>query len=49
MPGKVLTMVVSYEKCEWDVLTQSGANPERMRSAYLESIKQVKQAWSAAS
>jgi EAL and modified HD-GYP domain-containing signal transduction protein len=49
IPGKVLTMVVSYEKCEWDVLTKNGANPERMRSAYLESIKQVKQAWTAAS
>jgi EAL and modified HD-GYP domain-containing signal transduction protein len=47
--GQVLKTVVSYEKCEWDKLTRNGADPARLRSAYLESLKQVKQAWAAAS
>lgn len=49
LPGQVLRLVVSYEKCEWDDLTKNGANADRMRTAYLESLKQVKQAWAAAS
>jgi EAL and modified HD-GYP domain-containing signal transduction protein len=47
--GQILNTVVSYEKCDWDELARNGANPERLREAYLESLKQVRQAWAAAS
>jgi c-di-GMP-related signal transduction protein len=45
--GQILKTVVSYERCDWDELTQSGISPQLLRPTYLESVEQVKLAWAA--
>jgi EAL and modified HD-GYP domain-containing signal transduction protein len=45
--GQILQTVLSYENCDWSELTRGSANPHQLRSAYFESVEQVKQAWTA--
>ncbi len=45
--GQILQVAIDYEKCAWEQLTECGIKPALLRTAYLESVEEVKRAWAA--